>query len=266
MKTEDRLTLVVTGHQRSGTTLLQLLCNAHPEMTVTPEFGFFINCHLQYESYRRTVINRWWITKDRALTQQDEGGRLLPLRNTWMILRYLMAVHRQRMTASTLQAIQEGLQTIFPRSKVVGDKYPDYIFSLERLASPEGPVCVVIYRDPRDVASSTLRMVRTEWKGRRFAAKMDSAEKIADRWLNSVAAMRDFPGYVYPIRYEDLVAEPGAILRELSERLGVSYEGFPVNWVKSDSVGKHARGLTADELAIIVYKTGSVMRELGYRL
>ena len=46
----------------------------------------------------------------------------------------------------------------------------------------------------------------------------------------------------------------------------MSYEGFPVNWVKSDSVGKHASGLTADELAIIVYKTGSVMRELGYRL
>lgn len=30
--------LVIAGHQRSGTTLLRLICNGHPDMVVTNEF------------------------------------------------------------------------------------------------------------------------------------------------------------------------------------------------------------------------------------
>jgi hypothetical protein len=266
MKEAEQKVVIVTGHQRSGTTLLQLLCNAHPQMVVTPEFGFYINCHLGYSGYRKTVLNRWWVTKYRALTHGGSPGLGQVVRNSLLVARFLIALGRHRHHWSGLTAIGDGLRQVFPGSKVVGDKYPDYIFGMDRMVGPFGPLCLVIFRDPRDVVNSTLQKVRTDWRDREFAKKMNTAEKIADRWLEAVDAMQSYSESIYIIRYEDLVSDPQTVLGQLADRLDVRRDGFPFDWVRADSLGKFKQGLSASELGCVLDRAGSKMKELGYSL
>jgi hypothetical protein len=70
--------------------------------------------------------------------------------------------------------------------------------------------------------------------------------------------------WVYAVRYEDLVREPKRELAALAGRLGIDPDGFPANWLREDRVGKHMRGLTAEELASVMHIAGPTLERLGY--
>ncbi len=53
------MALIVTGHQRSGTSLLARLLNAHPEVRLTSEFGNFLRVGAPRSQYIRRFLKRW---------------------------------------------------------------------------------------------------------------------------------------------------------------------------------------------------------------
>jgi len=53
------MALIVTGHQRSGTSLLARLLNAHPEVRLTSEFGNFLRVGSPPGRYIRRLLKRW---------------------------------------------------------------------------------------------------------------------------------------------------------------------------------------------------------------
>ena len=133
----------------------------------------------------------------------------------------------------------------------------------------EGFSCLVIFRDSRDVASSTLLRVRTKWRSQGWTSSIDTAEKVAARWMRCIDIMERNREKIHIIRYEDLVTRPGPELERLGLWLGVDPRLFPesaVSKITDSGIGKYRTGLTEQELAAVTEITGPKMESLGYRL
>lgn len=153
--------LIIGGHMRSGTTLLWELCNSHPDILVTLEFGCYIGTGKSYLKHSLEMLRRCWENRndDFLIGTGLRSGRLLD--NCRFVMQYLLEVGKLHAGQIQGSDIQRALRHCLPEARIVGDKFPYYVFILNRLVEIDNLVCVVIYRDPRDVASSSLRKVRS---------------------------------------------------------------------------------------------------------
>jgi hypothetical protein len=94
--------------------------------------------------------------------------------------------------------------------------------------------------------------------------KINTAEKIALSWVRSIELMERHKDKVHIIRYEDLVLEPGPVLKALGDWLGVDPAGFPKGLAHPASFGKYKTGLTGEELETVMELAGPTMARLGY--
>lgn len=162
--------------------------------------------------------------------------------------------------------IEAALRTVLPEAHVVGDKYPEYVFALDELAPAQGLTVVVIYRDCRDVVSSTLRKIRGDWRSMPlFIRKIDTPAKIARRWQHAVSAMKRQEHHVLALRYEDFVQEKREGLEALGEWTGVDPDDFDVSLIKTSSIGNYKEHLSAEAVRTVEEIAGPLMAELGYR-
>src|SRR5690606_11662005 len=122
---ERRMILVITGQQRSGTTMLRYFCNSHPEIAVTHEFGTFLEVGRPYAAYAEAV---------RKYNQTVDGGwgyvRTYPARwqtrwhNRYFTWRYLALLRQACQTEAgmvSFTAVEQTLQRLFKGARVVGD-------------------------------------------------------------------------------------------------------------------------------------------------
>jgi hypothetical protein len=266
--------LLIGGQARSGTTLLRDLCNLHPDISLTHEFGTFMGLNEPYPAYRNEIVRLWRaqsILFCRILRTRRMNRRLwrwaISMRGHAFALRYLRTIRRYRPGPIDLPAIQATLAGLLPGAAVVGDKNPEYVHRLDKLAPTSDLACVVIYRDCRDVTSSYLKLARTTWHDKPWIRYSDTAEKIAGRWVDAVENMERHRDRIHVVRYEDLVQEPAAVLANLAEWLGLDPEGFGdqnPRYVHAKNIGKHGRGLTEQEVEDVMRVAGPAMQRLGY--
>jgi hypothetical protein len=254
------MALMVCGVPKSGTTLLQRICNGHPAITITSESRVFAFPPAEFWRHARNIVGN---TARRAWSgRRTRGLKWLP--RFWVVSRYLYALSRRRLVVVDTAAREAALHTIFPRARVVGDKYPGYVFALDRHVSDDRLWCLVIYRDGRDVTSSTLKAVRSSWKDQQFVDNVDSVSKIAQRWAYGIEQMTRHEPLIHTVRYEDLVADPRRVMAAVGEWMDVDPTGFPLERVHEKSVGRYQEGLTADELATVCKVAGPTLARLGY--
>jgi hypothetical protein len=260
------MALIIGGHMRSGTTLLRNLCNGHPDITVTMEFGCFNGLGKPYAVYARQLLRRCWRRKNQSFLVQgkEETHWRHVLRSYAFVARYFLAVRRSRHEEIDAPAVEAALQRAFSTSRVVGDKVAQYVFSLDELAQQDNLVRVIIYRDCRDVTHSVLNRVRSQWRDRQFTEDWNTAEKIATHWIRAIEEMERHAETLHIMRYEDLIREPALTLGTLGRVLGVDPAGFPTEMIHAASVGKHASGLAAEDLATVMDIAGPTMARLGY--
>jgi hypothetical protein len=215
----------------------------------------------------RQVLRRWWSIrkrKDVLLSLPPIGGRRFYLHNLNFVARYLLKMSKHWRRRITVPIIEGTLRRMFPEACVVGDKYPDYLFSLDSLVKRHGLFCLVLYRDCRDVTNSTLEKARTVWHGRPFAEQMNTAEKVATRWVHGIEIMERHADKLHIIGYEDLVQQPEQVFGALGKWLGVDAAGFPTHIIRDTSIGKHKHGLTGKEQETVMKIAGPTMARLGY--
>lgn len=266
--------LLIGGRPRSGTTLLRDLCNAHPDIALTHEFGTFLRLNEPYLVYRDEIVRRWRaqrILHCRIRRTRRMNRRLwrwaLSMRGHAFALRYLGKIRRYRPGPIGLPAVQATLREVLPGAGIVGDKMPDYVHLLDTLAPTNGLASLMIYRDCRDVTSSHLKLARTSWRDQAWIRDQDTAEKVARRWVDAVETMERHRGKIHVIRYEDLVREPRRVLGGLAEWMGVDPAGFPYGNMKTiheNSIGKHRDGLSEQEVEDVMNVAGPAMARLGY--
>jgi hypothetical protein len=278
MSGNGRLSFLVVGTARSGTTLVQRLCCELPGVWVPMETHF-------------------WSVADRARFRFD-----FPLRGDdrdrmveW-VLHELAAKALPARNARIVKQISQrerrvGLWTVFeslvadlspPDRRVLGEKTPNHLFWWEHFARAQPDLkLLALVRDPRAV----LRSQRGVLWGER------SAHALAERWLAHQRAIVDArrllgPERMLTIRYEDLVDDPAGHQEGIAKFLGVPFSPKPL---KDALVAEHPlfpereqwkdnamRAVTADrkttwrdeltdeDVAVVEAACGDLMHVFGY--
>lgn len=204
---------VIVGCPRSGTSLLAVMLDAHPQLAVPPETAFLQHLtrldtppaslarqFVQIVTANRTPISNW---SDFGLDGEEFARRIF-------------AIEPFSLTAGT-RAFYE-MYAASQRKPLAGEKTPDNIFVMREIAAllPEAHFIHVL-RDPRDTALS--------WRKTWFAPSQDFSV-LGQAWRHHVGAGRTagagLPHYI-ETRYEDLVLRPQAELPRLCEFLSLPY-------------------------------------------
>ena len=199
----------VVGVARSGTTLLRLMLDAHPELAIPPETHFAGRVLRAFEpggkgpeaAVDAMVHSPFWpdfgISADEFVrTAADSAGA-----GPGPLLRAFYEAYAARLGK--------------PRW---GDKTPPYLDQMASIqrALPEARFVHVI-RDGRDVALSVMPL----WFG------PDNLVEAARQWSGRIAAARRqarrLNGYA-EVRYEDLVREPASTLSRLCDLLELPWD------------------------------------------
>jgi hypothetical protein len=255
--------LLIGGHRRSGTTLLISLLNSHSEIAITHEFYYFYGLGKTYTEHSHQLLKRLWDKTIRNRKMRLKGH----LRNYSFVARYLFNMQRYHDGLVDVAAIRSTLHSIFPEVRIVGDNTPDYVFLLDKFVVAGGLSCWIIFRDCRDVTSSTLERFHEKWHKYAWMQNVNTAEKVARRWVHCIEIMERQKDKIHMIRYEDLVREPRNELERLGKWLEVDHNGFSeriISTIRNTSIGKYKSGLTDDELKTVMEIAGPTMARLGY--
>jgi hypothetical protein len=245
----------IVGVPRSGTTLLRLQLDAHPQLAIPPETGFG-QLAARFESSGAT---------------RDELLDALTALPTWQEL----GVERERLVGvfedvprwsvgAGLRAYYRTYAAAQGKSRY-GDETPEHagcMGVLER-ALPEARFIHVI-RDGRDVAASL--------RGLPFAPGDGGIAAIAAFWRDTIWRAR-LDGtrlrHYIEVRYEHLVAEPEAVLRELCAFLELPFEASMLRACEAgqdpDLVGRWRESLSEYELTRFERFAGGALDDLGYQ-
>jgi hypothetical protein len=242
----------VVGVGRSGTTLLRLMLDAHPDLAIPPETHFmprFIQRSGQplFNATRATRA----IVEDPRRRWDDFGLEPADL------LERMQAIGRFN-TADALRAFY-GLYAENQGKPRWGDKTPDYVKRMRRIKRtlPEAHFIHVI-RDGRDVTLSTNK--RIQQRGHRDPI---AAPPAARRWRERILKAREdgpYLGDYMEVRYEDLVTDTEPHLRRVCEFIGLEFD--PVMLRYHESAAERLQEMAGAMPA----RDGRPAREAGERL
>jgi hypothetical protein len=190
----------VVGVNRSGTTLLRMMLDAHPELTVPPETHFVPELIDVAEAGGATPESLL-----ATITSQREWG------DFGLTEDELLARFRAQDPLTAGGALRSFYEAYAERAGKPrwGEKTPIYVKSMRKIAGalPEARFVHVI-RDGRDVALSI----------RDRATKEHTIEAIAERWVRRITRARQQAkrlDHYREIRYESLILDTEPTLREV---------------------------------------------------
>jgi Sulfotransferase family len=241
----------VVGVGRSGTTLLRMMLDTHPQLAIPPE-THFINPFIQASGRLRfnpklaakTIVEderrRW---KDFGLADEDLLERLEAIEpfNTSDALRAFFLLYAEK----------HGK----PRW---GDKTPDYIRKMKKIQKtlPEARFIHVI-RDGRDAGLS--QNARIAKRGKEPVPPREMARRWRKRILKSQEDAAEVDHYL-EVRYEDLVSDTEGVLRRVCEHVELDFDPVMLRYYEraEDRLREMAGALPA--------KKGRPEREAGERV
>ncbi|MFJ9895949.1 sulfotransferase family protein [Streptomyces sp. NPDC091280] len=294
--------VLLGGENRSGTTLLSIMLDSHPALTVGPEIDFpeppdlgphiLQVCDLMDRgdprvagTTKETIDPDWYDGMHFTVQCERSGLTRAELRT---LVADLMAARGTDLSAPDdrcrlIEAIGE-LRRVHTGARRWGLKLQRKIQDVAAYADiwPHAHF-IHIVRDGRDLAASHLKTV-PDWGYR-------SVTEAAHGWLDVVTrAHRDAPpGRYLEIRYEDLVTRPRETAERMLDHLGLPWDeallrhaehehalfnnpwGHPAAEAAGKPVytgrnGRYLQDLTAGEIKEFEQIAGEELRRLGYAL
>jgi hypothetical protein len=185
----------LVGAERSGTTLLRIMLDGHPDVAFAPESEFLVDWIGPDGRFPPLPAYREALAQDRVF--QLSGLRIDPSLSFPALARSFLAQRAAgaRVVGATVHRHFDRLLPLFPGARFIH-----------------------LLRDGRDVAAS---VIGRGWAGNAWAAaaRWEEAESL---WEG--LAPRLAPERVLEVRYERLVADPEAALRRLAAFLGVAFD------------------------------------------
>jgi hypothetical protein len=277
--------LFVVGCPRSGTTLLQRLLDAHPQLAVIDETRW---------------IDRWF-AEPKGVTPEGFATQTL-VSNLLEFPRFArLGLRRQELEGLvnggghvSYPAFVSGIFDLYGKSQgkpLVGDKTPRYLRSIPMLHEffPDAKF-VHLIRDGRSTCLSVLNWQKASKLSRTFPTWNEEPVATAALWwewqvrLGLEAGSSLGPRLYREVRYERLVADPAASCRELCSFLGLVYDEAMLRFHEGrrrDDAGLDAKKawlpptpglrdwgaeMSEEEIARFQAAAGGLLRELGYPL
>ncbi len=219
----------IIGRPRSGTTLLRLLFEAHPNLLIPPESPFIIILYKKYgevaewseqiieefcnDLYKQRYFEKWLIDRDELLHRllQHKGQNTFQGMVTQVYLSYRSVYEKKDLV-------------------MIGDKNPMYSLYASRIHKlyPDSKI-IHITRDYRD---NYLSLVNVNFE-------VPVVPIVVYRWKYALKKMWQLkaknPGLVYSIRYEDLVADPEHHCRLLCNFLNIEFDPSVLSFYQKKS-------------------------------
>ncbi len=266
----------IIGVGRSGTSLLQSMLNAHPDLAFTPETHFF----------RRYVADE---QKRRSFEQAGKRAFAATLSADEDFARAGISVDTVLADGTQLDLLESFRSLLRAGAEAakktrVGDKDPRNIDYLPALARDfPGALVLHVIRDPRDVL---LSRTKAAWSAPRpwWSHPLIYREQL--RRGRALGAQL-FGARYLEVRYEALITDAEATLREVCEHIGlewsVSMLEFSASaatlvaqrelpWKKetlgpllADNTGKWREGLTTTQVRYTERVCSEAFDELGYQ-
>lgn len=211
---------IIVGAPRSGTTLLRLMLDSHPEVAIPPETGFILGA-LELTKMDQVSAAQLGDT----MTQYPKNAPnwsdfQIPVED---LMARLQAINPFN-TADGLRCFYQLYAQRFGKSRW-GDKTPDYSLQIQAIGEmlPEAHFIHII-RDGRDAALS----LRSTW----FAPSQDM-NILAQYWYDRVLSARTASlqtAHYMEIFYEDLILRPQTILEKICNFLSLSFHPDMLNY------------------------------------
>lgn len=214
----------IIGRPRSGTTMLRMLFEAHPNVIIPPESPFIISLYKKYGKIK--------IWDDNVI--QSFAADLMKQRyfDKWLVNKdtlraHLMEIRGECTFQTMVKQVCLAYQSVYDKQQIrlIGDKNPYYSLYIHRIHKlfPEAKI-IHLTRDYRDNYLSLINvnfevpivsLVVYRWK---FA------------WRLAHKLKKQHPGLVYSLRYEDLAANPETEFGKLCGFLGIDFDPSVMNF------------------------------------
>jgi len=224
--------IFIVGTQRSGTTLLRLILNAHSQISI-PEEATFLMPLLKRKYFERPISG----------SELRSFVNYLSLNPQFKLWNYdissLISSLSQKDTI-TLRELLDELFSSYSRSqgkKIWGDKTPSFFRKIDILYSlfPNAKFIHII-RDGRDVFDSWRKMdpsknnaavVALDWCYKLFTIEKSFVKIPSDKKIT--------------IRYEDLLENPEQVVKLLCKLIDIKYESNMLNFYRTSNkyIGSH---------------------------
>jgi hypothetical protein len=191
----ERTTVLVVGAPRSGTTFVQQLLGAHPDVVTSQETDLF-------DHYVRPLRERW----DAQLPGDEEAWQRARHKGLPAVL---TEMEFDQLVADLVERVHGATAALKPGAHVLLEKVPAYgrHGALILRYVPHARFIHVV-RDGRDVTCSLVRAGR----GWGSAWAPAGVERAAEVWRDFVVAsrgIRELTEHYTEVRYEDLVGDDG---------------------------------------------------------
>jgi protein-tyrosine sulfotransferase len=260
----DFAPIVLGGCGRSGTTLLRMMLDSHPRILCGPESSVFRRRALDPDA----LADRFGLARG-AVRAIDDAAASRPEFIEAFAALCLREAGKTRWAEKTPRNISRigAIFRFFPEARFVH-----------------------VLRDGRDVACSLRTHPRHEVVDGRLVP-LDTWKPLAAcarRWRDDIECSRPWWGdpRFHTLRYEDLVRDPGSVLRRLMAFLGERWDDAmlahagggsssrdvtrfaqnpeAIRAVSASSIGRWQRDLDANDRRIFKRIAGPLLVELGY--
>lgn len=249
----SRVKCFVVGASRSGTTLLSVLLDRHSLLAMPPETAFYRDLARHFEAADRVrafeLLTGWHRLPELELNADAVIAKCTGEFGARQVLDSIL----------TLYAAAQG-------KRFCGEKTPGHFRSIDAVLAdfPDAHILFMM-RDGRDMALSLMCM--PFWKADLAAA--------AGQWRLAAAACRQavdrYPGRVSTIFYEELAADPAAVLRRIMPNLDLSFEDGQLDTaIASKVVLERSRAWKGRALAAVDtsrighWRTAATAEEIAY--
>ncbi len=215
----------IIGRPRTGTTLLQLFFDAHPNVQIPSECMHVGQLFIHYngvkkwdaqiiDNFIQDFCKTWLFTFDKFNVAQIKKD-----------LNYYIDSLNYSMVC---KIIAKNYNTVYKKEELLicGDKNPLYsqVFgSIFKII--DNSKFIHLVRDPRDTHISLFNT--------RFVSP--SITYNTKRWVNSVKTLdvysKHYPQLIYTLKYEDLVTEPEKYLKEICDFLNIPFSPEMLNYL-----------------------------------
>lgn len=187
--------IIILGYKRSGTSLLRVILNSHPDIAIGPEIKFmqrvtksYPNNFEQFKKVTKQAADDFRYSEETLKKLFDTSSSPEELMENW-------CVEYRNITGKKIWG--DKTPQNFKYLKLLGKKFPDALY-------------VHIVRHPFDVIKSSIK--RGEYNG----------VKTVLAWLVSNTRIRYVSNkHYFFFKYEDFIKDPNKYVFQVFEKLGV---------------------------------------------